>query len=431
MYSYDKKTLSNGLRVIFLHMPHVHSVVCSAFVGMGSRYETPEQAGLSHLVEHMLFRGARGYKNSQELLEAIDDFGGASDAVTCPEYSAFITSAHARRAEDALRVLIDLLLGGDFREEDLRVEREIVIEEIGAFKGADGDYVSIDDMAYDLMWKRKQTHAPSFGTERSLRSFTVDDLRAHYERFFTPRAMVLCLAGRFDRGALERRIEDELGGLAGDKPQVEGAVADDQRRPQCLFARFPSAGVHVKLCHKAFSYRDPELTAMLIAADILGGGVSCRLMSAARERAGLVYDISCAPTLFRDVGSIDIHTRTSRGNLVKTLRVILDELDRLVQEGVTERELRRTEESVFTQMHYVMDSSMEMANWFGVEELLSEPETPETPERQAEKVRNTTKEEVDNLLRRVFRPDRRNLVVVGQTGPWLKWRARRLLARDA
>ncbi len=427
MYTYDKVSLPNALRVIFLEMPHVHSVVCAAYVGMGSRFETDEEAGLSHLLEHMLFRGARGYKDSLELLEAVDDFGGAADAFTCPEYSAFITSAHARNGGKALQVLIDLLLGGEFRAADLTVERDIVLEEIAGFEGADGDYVNIDDMAYNLMWKHGRSGRPSFGTARSVRSFTVDDLRRHYERFFVPPCTVLCIAGQFDRRGLQTSIEDAFGEATGEKPEVDAQIADDQTKPRSLFVPFPSSTVQVKLCHKAFSYRDPQLTAMLIAADVLGGGVSSRLMTGVRERAGLVYDIACMPTLFGDVGSVDILTRTSKANLVKTIEAVTGELKRLLDDGITDRELRRTEESVFTQMHYVMDSSMDMASWFGVEELLAAPEAPETPEIQAEKVRNVSREELADVLRQIFQPDRRSMVVLGPGSWWQRRKVRRLL----
>ena len=429
MYAYDKVTLANGLRVLFLDMPHVHSVVCAAYVGMGSRYDPPEAAGLSHLVEHMVFRGARGYDDSLGLLEAVDDIGGAADAFTCPEYSAFILSAHTRNAAKAVQILSDLLLGGNFRAEDLELEQDIVIEEIGAFRGPGDDYVSIDDMAYNLMWKTDGSGIPSFGTERSIRAFTVADVRRHHERLFVPPSMVLCVAGRFDRKELEGTIADAFGSQFGEKLQVDSRIADEQDAPRSRFFPFRSSTVQVKLCHKAFSYRHPHLMAMLIIADVLGGGVSCRLMTGVRERAGLVYDIACVPTLFGDVGSVDVLTRTSKGNLIKTVRAVLDELDRLVQDGITEHELRRTEESVFTQMHYVMDSSLEMANWFGVEELLSEPETPETPEIQAEKVRNVSQDEVLDVLRQIFRPSRRNLVVLGPCGWWKRLKIRDSLSR--
>ena len=427
MYTYDKLALANGLRIIFVDMPHVHSMVCTAYVGMGSRYEAPQQAGLSHLVEHMLFRGARSYDDSLGLLGAVDDIGGAADAFTSPEYSVFTLSVHPRHGCKAVQIMIDLILGGEFRQKDLDLEREIVLEEISAFRGSRGDYVCIDDMAYNLMWKRNGAGSTSFGTDRSIKSFTVGDLRRHYESFFVPEGTVICIAGRFDREVVEEMIAEAFGPLSGTKPEVNAEVSDEHDGPKSQFVRYPSQAVQVKLCHKAFSYRHPHFTAMLIIADVLGGGVSCRLMTNVRELAGLVYDITCAPMPFGDVGSLDIMTSMSKGNLVKTVRAVIDEIDRLTQDGITEQELRRTEERVFSHIHYVMDSTLDMANWFAEEELLNEPETPETPEVRAEKVRNVSCDEVLDVSRQIFKPSRRNLVALGPTGWWKRMQVRDML----
>lgn len=425
MYTYDKIVLPNGLRVIFLELPHVHSAVCAAYVGMGSRYEPPNRAGLSHLVEHMLFRGARGYDGSVDFLEAVEDIGGSTDAFTSPEYAAFIMRSHARHAVTSLRLLGDLLLGGDFRSDDLELERAIVLEEIMEFKDSSGDYVSIDDIAYNLMWKKDGNGSLSFGNEQAIRDFATDDLGEHYKTLFVPSNAVICLAGNFQRQTMEEAIVETFGGLSGARPQLDAQIVDEQKAAQSTFVSIPAPSVQVKLCHKAFSYRHPDLLKMLLIADVLGGGVSSRLMSGVREREGLVYEIACFPTLFGDVGSVDVFTRTSARNLVRTIQAVLGEFNRLVDEGITERELRRTEESVFTQMHLVMDSPMDMANWFGVEELLVEPESPETPEDQAEKVRQVSQADVADVLQTVFSPDRRNLVVLGPC----RWLARRKLRK--
>lgn len=430
MYTYDKVTLPNGIRVLFLHMPHVHSAVCAAYVGMGSRYESPEHAGLSHLVEHMLFRGARGYERSVDLLASVEDIGGSADAFTSPEYAAFLMRSHARNAAKALQILMDLLLGAEFREDDLELERAIVLEEITEFQDSRGDYVSIDDMAYNLMWKKGGNGSLSFGDERGLRGFTVEDLRQHYDALFVPSNVVICIAGNFERPAMEAAIGDALAGLCGDRPELDAQTVDAQKSPKCLFTCVSSPSVQVKLCHKAFSYRHPQLVTMLLIGDVLGGGVSSRLMTGVREREGLVYEISGFPTLFSDAGSVDVFTRTSPRKLVKTIQAIVAELDRLAQDGITERELRRTEESVFTQMHMVMDNPMDMANWFGVEELLIGPESPDTPDAQAEKVRNVSRDEVVAVARQIFAPHRRNLVAVGPCGWLSRRRIRKLLAKS-
>src|SRR3989304_8974863 len=141
MYTYSKEALPNGLRVIFIEMPHIHSAVLSAYIGVGSRYEEERRLGVSHLLEHMLFRGTRQFANSFELLQAIDNIGGDSDAYTSPEHTAVIIQVHNKHTEKGLEILGDILLGGNFTPDDIEVERRIIQEEMKQFVVVKGDYV--------------------------------------------------------------------------------------------------------------------------------------------------------------------------------------------------------------------------------------------------------------------------------------------------
>jgi predicted Zn-dependent peptidase len=152
---------------------------------------------------------------------------------------------------------------------------------------------------------------------------------------------------------------------------------------------------------------------MLLITDVLGGGISSRLSLNVREKLGLVYEIACYPTMFSDVGSIDIYTSTKKENFEKTTQAVMDEVHKLYHEGITEQELSRTEERVFSQMQFVMDSPLAMANWFGVEELLIAPKTPDTPEKQAKKIHDIKLEDVHKAISEIFVPEKRNFIVVG------------------
>ena len=160
---------------------------------------------------------------------------------------------------------------------------------------------------------------------------------------------------------------------------------------------------------------------MLLLADVLGGGISSRLSLTVREKLGLVYDITCYPTMFSDVGSIDIYTSTKKENFEKTTKAVIDEVHKFFHEGITEQELNRTEERVFSQTQLAMDSPLAMANWFGVEELLVSPKMPDTPEKQAQKIHNIKLAEVHNAISEIFVPEKRNFIVVG-TYSWLNKR---------
>jgi predicted Zn-dependent peptidase len=413
MYKYSKEVLANGLRVMYIEMPYIHSVVIASYIGMGSRFENNEQLGISHFLEHMLFRGARRFENSYELFKAIDDIGGDIDAYTAPEYSALTIQVLNKYLENGLIILSDILLGGNFSINDIETERHILQEEIAQFKDVKGDYVCIDDISYNLMWKEDSIGLASIGNEKTLSNIKKEDLITHYRKFFVPENIVICVSGNFEKDKASYLIKEIYNNFQGKFTIKKPPLKNGQTSPQYIFKKSPAHMISFKLCHKAYPYNHKNVVIVLIITDILGGGISSRLVSNIREKLGLVYEISSYPTMFSDVGAIEIYTATNPVNFTKTLSSIIDEINKLLENGFSNDDLKRTEERVFSQMQFIMDSPLAMANWFGVEELLLSPLYPETPEKQAEKVRNVRIEQVYQVMREIFVPEKRNLVVIG------------------
>ncbi len=418
MYTYSKEALPNGLRVIFIEMPHIHSVVLSAYIGVGSRYEEERHLGVSHLLEHMLFRGTRQFANSFELLQAIDNIGGDSDAYTSPEHTAVIIQVHNKYIKNALSILGDLLLGANFKQYDIEIERRIILEEMKQFVDVKGDYVCIDDMSFSLMWKDGATEAPLFGDEKTIAAVTEENINTHYKKFFVPENIVLCISGNFEKEPVAHHIKDLFGNLQGKFTGQKPPLKTTQIEPRYLFKKSPSQTVSFKLCHKAYPYKHKNVLITLLISDVLGGGISSRLSLNVREKLGLVYEIACYPTMFSDVGSIDIYTSTKKGNLEKTTKAVMDEIHKFYREGITEQELKRTEARVFSQTQLIMDSPLAMANWFGIEELLLAPQTPDTPEKQAQKIHDIKLEDIQKVVSEIFVSEKRNFIAVG-TYSWL------------
>ncbi|MEK7242382.1 MAG: insulinase family protein, partial [Planctomycetota bacterium] len=171
MYNYEKQVLPNGLRVLYIQLPHIHSVVMAAYIGAGSRYEAEEELGITHVLEHMLFRGTKSFQSSLEFLQAVDDTGGEIEAYTSPEYSAVLLQVHSKYCQKGLKLLGDVVLGGCFRQEDLATEKLIIQEEIGQFMDNKGDYICIDDLSYNLMWKTGALDASSFGDKKTVENY--------------------------------------------------------------------------------------------------------------------------------------------------------------------------------------------------------------------------------------------------------------------
>lgn len=429
MIESQRHRLPNGLRVIYLPMPTFHSAIGVVYVRMGPRFETAEDNGLSHFVEHVLFKGTEKHPDPDSLSREIDAIGGELNGATMPEYTELVVSCHSRHFLRGLDLLLEVALRPRFDPQHVETERHVVLEEMGQYRDVVGHDYSIDELSYELMWPR-QAHAFScLGPERNIQRFTPEQVEAHYRRFLKARNVVVCVAGNFDHAAVEGVIAERFGGLEGGEATEAPALRDEQMAAQCLFRRVRTRMAYLKLCHKACSYHDPQLYPVLILSDVLGGGVTSRLFARLRERDGLVYDVSSNTTLFSDCGWLDIITTTSRGKLAAAVEASLEEIRRLADEGIGEDHLQSIKDRVACQMEMLEDSPPDVADWFGVREILLAPEKVNSPTEEAERLKHVTPAQIRQAAANVFRPARRSLVVVGPSTWGQRRRIRGVLER--
>ena len=424
-----RETLPNGLRIIYVPMPGFHSAIATVYVRMGPRFEGTSENGLSHFVEHVLFKGTDRHPDPESLSREIDAIGAELNGATMPEYTELMVSCHSRHFVRGLELLSEVVLKPRFRADHVETERRVVIEEMGQYRDIIGGELSIDELSYELMWP-KQSHAFScLGPEANAARFTRDDVVAQYERFLKAANMVVCVAGNFPEREVRDVLGERYGGLAAGEAVACPPLRDSQASAQCLFRGARTRMAYVKLCHKACSYHDPKLYAVLVLSDILGGGVTSRLFARLRERDGLVYDVSSNTTLFSDCGWLDIATTTSRGKLAATVAASLEEIARLAEEGVDDGQLQTIKDRVACHMEIVEDSPADVADWFGVREILLAPADLASPTQEAERLKSVTVEGVRSTAGELFQPARRSLVVVGPSTWGQRRRIRGVLSR--
>jgi len=418
---YEKSTLSNGLRLIKLPMPAVHSVAAGVYVKSGPRFETAEECGISHFVEHMLFKGTRVHPTAQAISEAIDNIGGDVNGSTMPEYSEFLLIVHPRHFEEGLRIFGDILLNSTFAPDEIENEKKVVAEEISQYRDIAGDSVNLDELAYNLMWPTKAMVYSALGSNESVHSFTREQLLEYYRKHYVPSNLVLVIAGNFDPARVDALVAEVFGGGTGSAEIHQPEYVASDGFPRAVFRKMPTSLGYIKLCHQACSYRDPNFMASLIICDVLGGGTASRLFATLREEEGLVYDISAGAVPYSDVGSIDIVTSTNRSKLIATLAAILEQIRILREEGVSEQELARVKDRVACQRDFLLDSPSDLVEWMGVRELLTSPEKLETPSEEVERLRAVAAERVNEVIREYLVPERCALVLVGSAS-WLQRR---------
>jgi len=406
-----KTVLSNGLLVLTESMPHVRSVSMGAWVGSGSRDETAEVNGISHFVEHMVFKGTTS-RSAQQIAREVDTIGGNLDAFTGKETVCFNIKVLDENVPPAMDVLSDLVLHPTFAPEDVDREKGVILEEIKMDED-NPDYL-VHEVWTQNFWKGDALGRPILGTAKTVSGFDQQTLLNFYAGKFTPQNMVFSAAGNLDHDEFVARVEREFGSLAasaGVGPKVAAPVAT----PHITLKRKKSLE-QVQFClgMPAPPVNDSRRYVVYMLNTMLGGGMSSRLFQTIREDQGLAYSIYSEMNPFRDTGSLCIYAGTSVDKTQTVLQLTLQELRRLKEEMVSDVELKRAKDQLKSNMVIGLESSgSRMANlarqqmyfgrFFGVDEIMEEIEA-------------VTTTDVQELAQELFKPETMALTLLGNLG---------------
>jgi predicted Zn-dependent peptidase len=410
--SIRKTILPNGLTVLTESMPHLRSVSMGAWVGSGSRDEAPEINGLSHFVEHMVFKGTTS-RSARQIAREVDTIGGNLDAFTGKETVCFNIKVLDEHAAPALDVLSDLVLHPTFTPEDLDREKGVILEEIKIDED-NPDYL-VNEMFTQNFWKGDALGRPILGTKKTVSSFDQATLFDFYRDRFTPRNIVFSAAGNLEHENFVAEVESRFGALAPSAsrafPRREAPVST----PHITLKR-KKALEQVQLCLgvPAPGVSHSDRYAIYLLNSILGGGMSSRLFQTIREDRGLAYSIFSEISPFRDTGSLCIYAGVAVDKTMQTIQLTMRELSRLKQEAVSEAELGRARDQLKSNMVMGLESgSSRMANlarqemyfgrFFGVEEITREIEA-------------VTPEDIQRLANELFRSETMAMALLGNLG---------------
>jgi predicted Zn-dependent peptidase len=407
-----KTVLPNGLLVLTERMPHVRSVSMGAWVGSGSRDESAEVNGISHFVEHMVFKGTTS-RSSQQIAREVDTIGGNLDAFTGKEMVCFNIKVLDENVPPALDVLADLVLHPTFTPEELAREQGVILEEIKMDED-NPDYL-VNELFTQNFWKGDALGRPILGTAKTVAGFNQQVLFDFYAGRFTPRNMVFSAAGNLEHDEFVAQVEQQFSSLAASGDGVPEKKDAPVATPHITLKRKKSLE-QVQLCLgvPAPPVNDPSRYGVYLLNTMLGGGMSSRLFQTIREDQGLAYSIYSEMSPFRDTGLLCVYAGTSVDKTRKVLELTLTELRRLKEETVSEVELKRAKDQLKSNMVIGLESSgSRMANlarqqmyfgrFFGVDEIMEEIEA-------------VTTADIQRLAQELFRPEALALTLLGNLG---------------
>jgi predicted Zn-dependent peptidase len=403
----EMTTLANGVRVITERMPHVRSVSVGIWIGTGSRRENTEQNGISHFIEHMLFKGTTK-RSAEDIARSVDSIGGNLDAFTAKELVCFNTKVLDQHLSKAFDVLADLVLNPLFRPEDIEKEKSVILEEI-KMEADSPDYL-VHEIFSANFWKGHSLGKPILGTRESVIAFDRKAIQSYYKKVYAPANMLVTAAGNMKHAGLVALVREHFEELPPGPKAAKDPVPGTHAR---IALRNKKALEQVHLCLGVPSYPLPheKRFACYVLNTLLGGGMSSRLFQNIRERQGLAYAVFSELSPYRDTGCLTIYAGSSLGSARKVVDSILKEFRDLKQQPVGHEELRRAKdhlkgslmlglESTSSRMSNLARQEMYFGHFFSLDDLV-------------ESIEAVSADEVQEIAQTFFAPKQIAVTVLG------------------
>jgi len=392
----EEFVLANGLRVVAEYIPHFPSVSVGLWIGAGSMYETKEENGLSHFVEHMLFKSTEN-RTTREIAVEMDALGGQVNAFTSKECTCYYAKVIAEHLDRAMSLLSDLLLHAKMEEEEFEKERGVILEEIAM--GED----TPEDLVYDLLAEAyfgdHPLSRPILGTHEQIASVTRQALIDFRKKHYRPDNTVLAIAGQFDLEQFKAMAEQYLGGW-----QAQGDTHMPAPVTGCSGTVLTKVKdieqVHVCLSYPGVAQEDDDLYALTVMNNLFGGGMSSRLFQRIREEMGAAYSVYSYPSTYSNCGTLSIYAGTSPEMAQPVIDALHEQIRLLIDGGITDEEFAMAKDQLKVSYVLGLESSSSRMSSIGRSKLMRG--RPVDPQEVVAKIEAVTKEDVERIIRRIM-----------------------------
>ena len=405
---YQFTTLSNGLGIVLRPMPQAQSVSVGVWAAAGGRYESMNLSGISHFLEHLVFKGTRR-RSCEELKQRIEGVGGSLNGFTAEEFTCYMAKVPHRHARRAVGVLADMVRSPRLAAGDVDKEREVVIEEIRMYDDTPGQYVH--DLFSQLLWPGHPLGLLLSGTIDTVRRISRQDLVRYWQRMYQPRHLLVAAAGAFEPAQVTREIRRAFGTMRGARAQRFLRAPRPRRGPQVRVWNKPTEQTHLCVGTYAIPRTHPDRFALELLHVLLGANMSSRLFREVRERRGLVYEIGTQIKRFHDTGAFVIHAGCDTGKVARTLQTIFTELSRVRRGPIPRAELTRAKDYYAGQLLMGLEDTMDHMLWMG-EQAVTVGRVART-EALLGHLARVGEREIRRVARHLFVTEKTHLAIVG------------------
>ncbi|MFA6410265.1 MAG: pitrilysin family protein [Candidatus Buchananbacteria bacterium] len=407
---YNKTKLKNGLTLITAPLPKTQAVTVLVVLPVGSRYETQKNNGVSHFIEHLVFKGTKCRPTSLDITKELDSVGAEYNAYTSKDHTGFHVKVSAQKIELAFDILSDMLFNSNFDLVEINKERGVILEEINMYE--DNPMMYVAQLFEKTIFANQPLGRLISGPKTVIKEIPKNQILGYKNKFYQPSNMVVTVAGNFSKKQVLALTKKYFGQAVKIKKKIAIVPTKiKQNQPQIALNFKKTEQVQACLGFLAYRLADPKIYPLYLLALILGGNMSSRLFSVVREQHGLAYYIKSDISAYQDVGSFMIQAGLDKNRVKQAISLILAELKKIKELGVTDKELISAKEFLKGKLILNLEDSENIADWYSRQELLINK--IDTPAQQIKKIFAVTKEEVKKVAQELIIEKNLNLVSIG------------------
>jgi predicted Zn-dependent peptidase len=406
----ERAVLPNGFRIVTESMPYVRSVSLGIWIGSGSRVERVPENGLSHFIEHMVFKGTQN-RSAEDIAKSVDSVGGGLDAFTSKELVSFNTKVLDEHLPYAFDVLSDLVLNPLFREEDIEKEKGVILEEIKM--EADQPEFVLHEAFIGNFWKGHGLGRPILGTKETVKKFTREMLLDYYNRIYSPKNITITAAGNLEHDEIVKLVGSRFAGLSR-REEVRLGPPPKTNAPIILKKKESLEQVHIAIGVPCYPLAHACRFPLYVLNTVLGGGMSSRLFQDIREKQGLAYAVYSELNLFSDTGCFTVYAGTAVETAKKVIDSVAGEFRRLKDDLISVEELRRAKDHLKGSLMLSLESTSSRMSNLARQELYFDRFM--SMDEMLDRIEAVNRDEVQKVAQEFFRSEDIALAILGRLG---------------
>lgn len=407
--TFKKTTLKNGLRVITIPMKGNPTATVLVMVETGSNYESKEQNGLSHFLEHMCFKGTEMRPTSSMIHRELDGLGAQSNAFTSNEFTGYYAKAEKKQWKKLLDILSDMYLHPSFPAEDIEKERGVILQEVSMYE--DQPQAHVWDVLAKVLYGDVPAGWPVIGPRENIKRFSRQDFVDYRNAHYVAEKTVVVIAGDLGTAEVKKEVEKFFKNIRRAKRAPKPAVKETQNSPKIFIEHKETDQMHMVLGFHSYKAGDVRNSALSLLSAILGGGFSSRLFEKLRDEMGACYYVRSGNDRSTDHGVFTVATGIDPQRVKEVISVILSELKKFTAELVSEEELARFKDYVSGNLYLGLEGTDDLAEFYAIQEITKGDAA--SPKELEKKLRAVTAKDIQKVAKDIFKNEKLNLAIVG------------------